>query len=121
MGTFDTDMVTWLQLLAVLLLGSLPFALLGLAVGFASSGRAAPAILNALFLPMAIAGGLWMPIDQLPDFIQQVAPWLPTYHVSQLGLGVLLGDPVVDHVAALLVTTAVTGIAAATAYRSSRR
>lgn len=121
MGTFDTDTVTWLRLLGVLLLGSLPFALLGLTVGFAASGRAAPAILNALFLPMAIAGGLWMPIDQLPQLIGRIAPWLPTYHVSQLGLGVLLGDPVVDHVAALLVTTAAAGIAAATAYRSSRR
>lgn len=120
MGTFDTDVTTWLQIAGVLLLGSLPFALLGLAVGFTASGRAAPAVINAIFLPMAIAGGLWLPIEILPAFAQQVAPWLPTYHVSQLGLGVLLGDPVVDHVIALLVTTAITAVAASVAYRTAR-
>ena len=120
MGTFDTDLGTWLQIAGVLLGGSLPFALLGLAVGLSASGRAAPAVLNAIFIPMAIAGGLWMPIEQLPTFIQQLAPWLPTYHVSQLGLGVLLGEPVIDHVLALLFATAITAVAAALAYRSSR-
>lgn len=121
MGTFDTNLGTWLAIAGVLLLGSLPFALLGLAVGFSASGRAAPAIINAIFLPMAIAGGLWMPIEALPQIVQQIAPALPTYHVSQLGLGVLLGEPVLDHVVALLATTAVTAAAAAIAYRSSRR
>lgn len=121
MDTFDTDPGTWLAIAGVLLLGSLPFALLGLAVGFAVSGRAAPAIINAVFLPMAIAGGLWIPVDALPAFVQRIAPVLPTYHVSQLGLGVLLGEPVVDHVAALLVTTVITAVAAAVAYRTSRR
>jgi ABC-2 type transport system permease protein len=120
MGRFDTDAVTWLQIAGVLLLGSLPFALLSIAVGFVAAGRSAPAIINAIFLPMAIAGGLWMPIDTLPAFVQNIAVLLPTYHVSQLGLGVLLGDPVLDHVAALVLATAVTAAVAAIAYRSGR-
>lgn len=121
MGKFDIDVATWLSVAAVLLLGSLPFALLGLAVGFSASGRAAPALLNAIFLPMAIAGGLWMPLEALPEFVQRIAVVLPTYHASQVGLGVMFNEPVVDHVLALVATTAVTGIAAAVAYRYSRR
>lgn len=120
MGTFDTDVVTWLAMAGLLLLGSLPFALLSMAVGFVVRGRAAPAVINAVFLPMAIAGGLWMPLDVLPPFVQELAVWLPTYHASQLGLGLLLGEPILDNVAALLAATAVTGSLAAVAYRSMR-
>lgn len=120
MGAFDTELGTWLMIAGLLLLGSLPFALLSMAVGFVARGRAAPAVINAVFLPMAIAGGLWMPLDVLPSFVQELAVWLPTYHASQLGLGLLLGEPIVDNVAALLAATAVTGSLAAVAYRSMR-
>lgn len=121
MGLFDTDIGTWLQIAGLLLLGSLPFALLSMAVGFIARGRSAPAIINAVFLPMAIAGGLWMPLKDLPPFVQDLAVWLPTYHTSQLGLGLLVGDPIVDNIAALLAATAVAAFLAATAYRSMRK
>ena len=120
MGLFDTDMATWLQIAGLLLLGSLPFALLSMAVGFVARGRAAPAIINAVFLPMAIAGGLWMPLEVLPAFVQDLAVWLPTYHTSQLGLGLLVGESIVDNVAALLAATAVTASLAAIGYRWMR-
>jgi ABC-2 type transport system permease protein len=120
LGMFDTDVVTWLQLGGLLLLGSLPFALFGLAVGFVTSGRVAPAVLNAVFIPMSIASGLWMPLDELPAFVQRIAPFLPTYHVAGLGLGVLHGDPVLDNVAFLLGTTVIAALAAGVAYRSAR-
>ena len=120
MGLFDTDIGTWLQIAGLLLLGSLPFALLSMTVGFVARGRAAPAIINAVFLPMAIAGGLWMPLEALPAFVQDLAVWLPTYHTSQLGLGLLVGESIVDNIAALLAATAVTASLAAIAYRSMR-
>jgi ABC-2 type transport system permease protein len=91
-----------------------------MAVGFLARGRSAPAIINALFLPMAIAGGLWMPLETLPPFVQGLAVWLPTYHISQLGLGLLLGESIVDHIVALLAATAVTAALATIAYRSMR-
>ena len=120
LGSFDTALGTWLRLAAVLLVGSLPFALLGLAAGFVTSGRVAPALLNAVFIPMVVASGLWMPLETLPAFVQRIAPLLPTYHLAQWGMGVLLGEAVLDHVGALLATTAVAAVLAAVAYRSSR-
>lgn len=120
LGTFDTAVGTWLLLATVLLVGSLPFALLGLAAGFVTSGRVAPALLNAVFIPMVFASGLWIPLEGLPPFVQNLAPLLPTYHLAQWGMGVLLADPVVDHVLALLVTTAIAAVLAAVAYRTSR-
>jgi hypothetical protein len=76
--------------------------------------------LRAVFLPMAIAGGLWMPLEALPACVQDLAVWLPTYHMSQLGLGLLVGESIVDNVAALLAATAVTASLATIAYRSMR-
>ncbi|CAN5763865.1 ABC transporter permease [soil metagenome] len=120
LGAFETDLVTWSKLAGILLVGSLPFALLGLAVGFMTSGRLAPVVLNAIFFTGAIAGGLWFPVEMMPTFVGYLAPWLPTYHLAQLGVGVLLGDPVTDHVVALLVTTVITAALASAAYRSAR-
>ena len=120
LGVFDTGWSTWLMLAAVLLVGSLPFALLGLAAGFMTSGRTAPALLNAVFIPMVIASGLWMPLETLPTFVQSLAPVLPTYHLAQLGMGMLTGDPIGGHVLALAATTVVGAVLAAAAYRSKQ-
>ena len=61
-----------------------------------------------------------MPLEVLPAFVRDLAVWLPTYHTSQLGLGLLTGQPIIDNIAALLAATAVTGSLAAVAYRSMR-
>ena len=37
-----------------------------------------------MYLPLAFASGLFMPPEQLPVFVQHVAPYLPTYHYAQL-------------------------------------
>ncbi len=111
---------TILRLVAVLLLGGLPFALISLAVGFVASPNAAAAILNAVLFPMVIASGLWFPLDYMPAFIQNVAPFLPTYHLSQLALAQLTGADATANVLALLVTTAVAGALAGWAYRNLR-
>jgi ABC-2 type transport system permease protein len=114
------DVGTWLRLMGVLLVGSLPFALFGLAVGFLASANAAVAILNAIMMPMVIASGLWMPLEFLPAFVQDIAPFLPTYHLAQLAQAQLTGAGGLGHLAALLVTTIVGGALAGFAYRNLR-
>src|SRR5690606_12301886 len=79
-------LLDWLSLLGVLLLGVLPFGALGLAIGYLFGPNSAPVVLNLLYMPMAIASGLWMPITVLPPVVQSVAPYLPTYHYAQLAL-----------------------------------
>lgn len=111
---------TWLQLMGVLVLGALPFALFGLAVGFVASSNAAVAILNAVLFPMVVASGLWLPLEFMPTFVQGLAPFLPTYHLSQLALAQLTGAAALDHVLALLVTTAIGAGLAGLAYRNLR-
>jgi ABC-2 type transport system permease protein len=109
-------------LLGVLLLGALPFCVLGQAFGYALGPNSAPVVLNLVYLPMSFASGLWIPIPQLPDFLQALAPYLPAYHLGQLALSTIGahdgGDPL-GHAFALVLTALVAGVAAALAYRRS--
>lgn len=79
----------WILLALVLLLGSAPFALIGLILGLTLSDKAAPGVVNLVYLPMALLSGLWLPIHMLPAALQQ-ASWIwPSYHLSQIGLKVI--------------------------------
>lgn len=111
---------TWLRLVVALLLGGLPFALLGLAVGFVASSNATAAVLNAVLFPMVIASGLWFPVDILPGFVQALAPFLPTYQLAQLAHAQLAGGPWLGHALALLAMTSVAAGLAGFAYRNLR-
>ena len=124
LGVLQISPGQWVLLLGALLLGSLPFALVGLAVGARASGNATTAILNAVIIPMAIAGGLWFPLETLPGWMGSLAQLLPTYHLSRLALTPLSGGPTsawVGHALYLLGFAAVAGVAATVAYRRPAR
>jgi ABC-2 type transport system permease protein len=74
----------WTQLFITLVLGSVPFCALGLAVGAWAKPTSAPAIVNAIYLPMSFLSGLWMPLQFLPKAVQDIAQVLPAYHLGQL-------------------------------------
>jgi len=110
----------WLALAGVLLAGTLPFCALGLAVGSWARSQAAVAIVNLIYLPMAFASGLWIPIAMFPGWLQRLAPLLPPYHLSQLALKVIgmdQGVPVALHLAALLASSLVFLAIAAAGFR----
>ncbi|MDQ6885520.1 MAG: ABC transporter permease [Candidatus Dormibacteraeota bacterium] len=76
---------TWIALLGWLVLGCLPMLGLGLSIGYGASPNSAPALASLIYLPVAFASGLFIPLKQLPDFIRSVAKYLPLYHEGQLG------------------------------------
>ncbi len=78
-----------LGITAVLVAGAIPFAALGVALGYLIQASSAPATLNMINLPMAFCSGLWIPIMFLPPFLQKVAPFLPSYHLSKIALDVI--------------------------------
>lgn len=80
---------TWLQLLAVLLLGTAPFCALGLLIGTLVKGQAAVAIVNLVYLPMSVLSGLWIPLFAFPPLLQKLAVVWPSYHLAQMALGVV--------------------------------
>ena len=73
----------------VLILGSLPFCAIGLAMGLYLKSTSAPAVVNLTYMPMSFLSGLWVPITMFPDFLQLAANFLPPYHLAQLSLKVV--------------------------------
>lgn len=119
-GYLDVEVGVWLRLVTVLAFGALPFGLIGLAVGLRFSPTAATAILQALLIPMAVGSGLWFPLEQLPELIQNIAPGLPAYHLAQLALAQVDGGAVGTNVAALALTTVGAAVLAGLAYRHAK-
>jgi ABC-2 type transport system permease protein len=119
-GDVSLPLGTWLALFGTLLAGAFPFCAMGLAFGYLLGPNSAPTAINILYLPLAFASGLWIPIFALPEFVQAIAPFLPPYHYAQLALGRLGasqgGDPWV-HVLVLLGFTAVFLMIAVWAYK----
>ncbi|CAB0150764.1 hypothetical protein PSI9734_01205 [Pseudidiomarina piscicola] len=113
-GAFFADVTLvlwqWVALLLVLLIGTLPFALIGLLLGLCLSDKAAPAMVNLIYLPMAFLSGLWVPLQFLPTSIQYIAYGLPAYHYSQLAhavIGSSQGHSPWLHIFALVIFSAV--------------
>jgi ABC-2 type transport system permease protein len=77
------------RLLATLIAGCIPFCTLGLVVGYFAGPNSAPATINLIYLPMSFCSGLWVPYLFLPKFVKQIAQVLPSYHLSQMALGVV--------------------------------
>jgi ABC-2 type transport system permease protein len=88
-GGVSLPLGTWLSLGGVLVAGAVPFAALGLAIGYTCGPNSAPAVTNLIYLPMGFLSGLWLPVDFLPKMVQGVAYVLPGYHFGQLALGTL--------------------------------
>ncbi|MEV6305078.1 ABC transporter permease [Actinoplanes sp. NPDC051861] len=62
----------------VIALISLPFILMGLAIGYSLPQKAAIVVAQVLFLPLAFGGGLMTPPGGAPGFVEDIAPFLPT-------------------------------------------
>ena len=119
-GGVHLPALTWLQLGSALVIGALPFCAMGLAFGYLIAPNSAVAVINVINLPMSFVSGLWLPINLLPPAVQQIAPFMPAYHLGQLALGTI-GIPSTQpwylHVIVLLAYTAAALAAAAFAYR----
>lgn len=63
---------------------SVPFTLLGLAVGYSLPSKAAIVVAQIIFFPLAFGGGLLSGPDDAPGFIKAIAPYLPTRGAVEL-------------------------------------
>ncbi|WP_270407363.1 ABC transporter permease [Brachybacterium paraconglomeratum] len=81
----------FLLTLVVLWLGLLPTILIGLVLGMVLRGAAAMAGGVVTMMAMAIFGGLWMPLELFPQWMQELGRLMPTYWISSLGQWSLQG------------------------------
>lgn len=70
-------------MVATLVVGTIPFAAIGLLLGTLVSGSAAPAWGNLVFLPQIWLSGLFIP---LPDSLERFVIVWPTFHLNQVAL-----------------------------------
>lgn len=113
--------ITWGQLglaVAALLAGAVPFTLMGLAIGYALPSKAALAVAQLLFFPLAFGGGLMSEPGQAPGWVETISPFLPTRGAAEL-MWSAVGGHRPDSLAVLMlcVWTVVLGLLAVWGYR----
>ena len=81
----------WLSLVLALLLGSLSFAALGIALtGWIRSGEGSSAVVNAIYLPVTFLSGSFVSPHEYPRFLEVIAEVLPLTYFIRLMRDVVL-------------------------------
>ncbi len=88
------DALSFISLGLWCLLISVPFVLMGIALGYWASSKSAVGIANLLYLPLAYFGGLWTPPDRLPDFAANISPYTPTRNAGEIVWAIVGQQPV---------------------------
>ncbi|WP_433050009.1 ABC transporter permease [Dactylosporangium sp. CS-033363] len=91
---FTAATTSWTGLLlglGAVVLAALPFTFMGLAIGYALPMKAALAVAQIIFFPLAFGGGLLSAPGQAPGFVETIAPYLPTRGAVEL-LWAAVGD-----------------------------
>lgn len=83
-GGVSVTVGVWIRFALVMLFGLVTMSTLGFAIAFLARPRAAAATANLLFLPLSFLSGFFLPLRNLPVFVQDLAPYLPTHHLGQL-------------------------------------
>ncbi|WP_086824549.1 ABC transporter permease [Allokutzneria sp. NRRL B-24872] len=82
--------VGWLHATLFVWLGSLPFAIMGLLIGQLSNKDNVQNFVIVGMLLLAMFGGLFMPLDMLPPWWNDLAQFVPSYWLAEIGrVGVL--------------------------------
>ena len=103
---------TWMELTILLWVTSLPFAVLGVFIGFLVTTEAAFPVVTGLMFVIGYFGGLFTPIDQMPGALQFVAHLIPSYHQVSLALASVDGHTLaLTHWLVLAGCVAVLGLA----------
>lgn len=76
-----------------LTVGAVPFALMGIAIGFSVGARASVPIAHLAYFPLAFLGGLWLPPDSLPGVVQKISLLTPTRHYGEITWAAVGGRP----------------------------
>jgi ABC-2 type transport system permease protein len=119
-GGVSLDAREWVQFIVTLLLGAIPLALCGLAVGLALKAEAAQAAQALLLVGLAFLGGLFAETaNGIPSSAQWLADAMPTFYLVKLAREAVAGlDPRLGYVGALGLITLVLGALVARLRRS---
>ncbi len=120
-GGVSLEPILAITVFSKFLLAMITFIALGLAIGYNLSSTAAPAISNLVFLMMSFTSGLFVPLEVAPQFIRDIAPYMPAYHFAELGWMTLGSKPLADQMVHWLWLGGYLVLFLALAYRGYRR
>jgi ABC-2 type transport system permease protein len=110
----------WAGVVGLLWLGSTPFVLLGLGIGFLCTTQTVQPANFLAYFGMSLLGGLWLPLEVMPSAIRAVGRLMPTHSYADLGWRVVFSaGPSAGDVLALAAWLLVFGAFAVFAYRRS--
>jgi ABC-2 type transport system permease protein len=92
----------FLLALGAVVVVALPFTLMGLAIGYTLPSKAALAVAQIIFFPLAFGGGLLSEPGNAPGFVETIAPYLPTRGAVEL-MWAAVGDHPVDRTAMVML------------------
>jgi ABC-2 type transport system permease protein len=81
----DLPLMNWLTAGLGLWCGVIPFALLGILIGQFAKPEFAQPLFMAVFMGMAVLGGLWVPLQIFPAWVANVAQIVPSYWLNRIG------------------------------------
>ncbi len=119
LGTAATTTPTRLLLgIVALLVAALPFLFGGLAIGYSLSSKAALPVVQIVFFPLAFAGGLLLPPESFPSWLETFSVLLPSRGARDLVVWAVVGtEPDVVALVTLVAWTVLAAGLAGWAYR----
>ncbi len=90
----DFSIMKWIGIVLWVWIGILPFLALGTFISALKSPDTASAISNLLALGLALIGGLWMPLSQMPEVVRVIGEWTPSYLYAKGAWSLLANQPI---------------------------
>jgi ABC-2 type transport system permease protein len=110
---------TWALVALGSWLGALPFAALGVVVGYVAKPDSVQQVSGLLYMLLAAFGGLWVPVETMPRLMRDIAELTPAYWVGQVARSPLFhGSLGVHAVLALLGWTVALALVALSRFRA---
>jgi ABC-2 type transport system permease protein len=78
------DLMQWLAIVGLILIGQLPILLVGMLISLFKRQETLSIVCNLIAFPTAIVSGLWWPIQLLPTWLQKIGRHLPTYYLNHM-------------------------------------
>lgn len=75
---------TWLLAGLGSWLGALPFAALGVVLGYLARPDSVQQVSGLIYMLLAAFGGLWVPVEVMPHLMRSIAEFTPAYWVGQV-------------------------------------
>jgi ABC-2 type transport system permease protein len=111
----------WINSALWILAGSLPFLALGTCIGTMRRVDTASGLSNALYLSLALLGGMWMPLDIMPNWLGQIGNWLPSHSFGNGAWVIIAGGVPALHDILLLAAYLVAFMLLSTYIRNKQR